>query len=239
MWTEAIETTLQKWGRKCQMLQLMCDQSASYYKRMEKWFGIPIIILGTITTSSIFIQINDCNEYKQLASGLLSLTFTLVSAIGKFVGYSELTAVFTNAARECDNLVFDIQEQLSRPRGEREPAYAFVTKVKQTLTKLKDTPPFPNRVVRQYMGKVDQHFRDIGIVPNDDLESGSGRATPDQDTEQVTTGDDGEQGARVQVRFHNNKIRLQPFSENFLGGDNGQTLKTLESRCIEFDSFYS
>jgi len=206
------------------VLQLICEQSASHFRRMEKWFGIPLIILGTITTSTIFVQINDCDQYKQLASGFLSLSLTLISAIGKFMNYNELSSVFSNAARDCDNLVIDIQEQLSRPRKDRESVYVFTTKVKQTLKQLKDTPPFPNRVVEQYIGKIDEHFRDIGIISVD-----------------VTSGEDLKSGDSPILEFTGTvpPTSMATLGESLFSTETLNILDSLEHKSEQFQTFYS
>ena len=113
MWTVDHENLLQKWGNKAQYYRILYERSSDLYKNRDRWFGVPLILLGTITTSSLFIQMDECDVVARTASGICALLFTLMSAVSNFVGYKELTATLLSTSQLYDEVVMDIQDQSS------------------------------------------------------------------------------------------------------------------------------
>jgi hypothetical protein len=163
MWNDDNERVLQAWGQKAQYYSVLNEQTAALYSRRDRWFGLPLVILGSITTSTMFIG-NDCtNDYKTIISGVLSMCCTMLTAFGKFFAYGELKLQFTHTAQMYDSVVLDIQEQLSRPRAEREDAHTFMATIKSTLSQLKKSAEIPHTVFKKYIADVDKHLEHMGI----------------------------------------------------------------------------
>jgi hypothetical protein len=166
MWVEQHEQLLKKWGVQAQYMHLMYEKAAANYRMKDQLIGIPIIVMGTITTSAIFIQIDDCSKYSQLTTGILSLFCTLCTAIHKFVGYNELTGLFSNAAQAYSDVVLDIQEQLARPRQDRLPVYDFINRIKISMRHLMTLPNIPSKILNQYLNDVEKQSALMGIPIN-------------------------------------------------------------------------
>jgi hypothetical protein len=167
MWDDANEKLLQNWGHKAQYYRILNEQAAALYKRRERWFGIPLIILGSVTTSTLFVSFGTQQDiYVNVVSAVLSMSFTLLTALGKFLNYSELTHIYSDSANKYDALVMDIQEQLSIPRLSRQDPSTFSSQVKTTMRQLKQTISVPSYVLQKYIDNVDRHFRQMGIDIN-------------------------------------------------------------------------
>ena len=163
MWCEETENLLKNWGSKAQYYQILYEQAGAMYLKYDRWFGIPLIILGTVTTSTMFIQLDECTQWQRLLSGCLAFSFTLLTAISKFIGYKDLYIKFIQTAQAYDDVVMDIQEQLNRPKKQRLAATDFVATIKIALRKLKKAPSVPEKVFRTYINNIDNHFDRLGI----------------------------------------------------------------------------
>lgn len=178
MWNDDNERVLQAWGQKAQYYSILNEQTAALYSRRDRWFGLPLVVLGSITTSTMFIGSDCTNDYRSVISGVLSMCCTMLTAFGKFFAYGELKLQFTHTAQMYDNVVLDIQEQLSRPRSEREEAHTFMATIKSTLSQLKKSAGIPHTVFKRYIKDVDKHLEHMGIdihvpssVPTDVIET--------------------------------------------------------------------
>ena len=52
-WTKYNENILKSWAQMAKMYRIMHSLCSNYYEKLEKMLGIPVIILGAITASSI------------------------------------------------------------------------------------------------------------------------------------------------------------------------------------------
>ena len=166
MWDENSENLVKSWGQAAQFYRLLNEQTAYVYHRRDRWFGLPIIVLGTVTTSTMFIQMDSCDNVKSLISGVLSLCCTLLTALGKFFAYSEMEHLHNKNAQLYDSVVLDIQEQMCLPRTSREDAITFLHGIKRRMRELKQVSTIPQSVFKQYIQNVDHHFQNLGILVN-------------------------------------------------------------------------
>ena len=166
MWDENSENLVKSWGQAAQFYRLLNEQTAYVYHRRDRWFGIPVIVLGTVTTSTMFIQMDTCDNVKSIISGVLSLCCTLLTALGKFFSYHEMENLHNKNAQLYDSVVLDIQEQMCLPRSHREDAITFMHGIKRRMRELKQVSTIPQSVFKQYIQNVDHHFQNLGIDIN-------------------------------------------------------------------------
>jgi hypothetical protein len=167
MWTVESENMLLLWGEKSQYYKLLYEQASLINIQRDKWFGVPLIILGCVVTSAAYMQLDSCGIYQRIITGSLALLFTIMTAIGKSLGVNEVGIQFYETAKSYDDVVMDIQEQLSRQRQDRLPMSDFVATIKVSLKKLKRAPVIPDAVLKNYVKDVDKHFKSLGICVND------------------------------------------------------------------------
>jgi len=163
VWTRESENMLLRWGEQSQCYKIMYEQSAQDSQRKDRWFGVPLVILGCMVTSGIFMQLDQCDIYLRFITGGLALVFTIMTAIGKTLGYSENEFRYTEIAKSYEHVVMDIQEQLSRPHNVRSNCSDFVALMKATMRDLKRAPSVPSSVYKRYISNLDEHMKHLGI----------------------------------------------------------------------------
>ena len=150
MWTKEIEELLQTWTDQARRNSILYNYAAIMYTKRDRWLRIPVIVLGTVTTSTMFIQMDNCDPIQHLITGLFSLSATLLASLGSVLEFRELAVEYKKTANEYDNLAMDIREQFSLTHDQREDAKDFVKTCKSTLKRLKNASNVPASVLQQY-----------------------------------------------------------------------------------------
>lgn len=166
MWVDETENLVVKWGSSVQYQQLIYEQAAAYYRRRDWWFGMPLTILGVVTTSTVIAQSLEQSPVSNILGGILSFSYTTLTAIGNFIGYKQVALKYEQASADASHIVLDIQEQMNRPRSKRDHAETFVHDLKTEIGKLKHIPRVPEHIFQRYIRDVDHHFSTIGIPIN-------------------------------------------------------------------------
>lgn len=165
MWTDETDVLLEAWGRDAQYHKVMYDQAEMVYRKRDTWFGLPIMFLMTLTSSSFFIQMStSCDETYQVVTGVVAMILSFFILLGKSVGYNDLSLKFHHTAASYGDVVLDIQEKLHQNVKDRGDAKHFVSKIKTTLRELKKAPSLPSHVMHSYLNDIDHHFKSFGIV---------------------------------------------------------------------------
>jgi hypothetical protein len=156
-WNTPNENLIQNWKKRAEYYQILYLTASNNVSQKEWWFGVPLIILACVTTSSIFYDLDGCNKYQQIASCTLCLLYTLLTAVGNLLKYGTKKVLYQQSAEWYGNLVLDIQEQLSRAIQDRENASDFIVSLKISLrTVKKDSPDIPESVFKQYIKDLDK-----------------------------------------------------------------------------------
>jgi hypothetical protein len=172
MWTSEAESMLERWGESAQYYKVLYSLAAEASRRRDRFFGIPLVVLGCITSSSIFIQLDECNINQRIITGSLALLLTTLTAINKTLGYSENQHIFAEVSRSYDDISFDIQEQLSRPSDDRLPCSDFVSTTKIAIRKLRHAPSLPTSVFQRYINDIDHHLQNMGLYVHNTKDTG-------------------------------------------------------------------
>ena len=83
------EDLLEGWHKGLRILQIGNFEASTYYGKLGKRFGVPVVITTSIVSSAIFATMGD-SQYSaiQLAAGLVSILATLLSSLQTFLGYA-------------------------------------------------------------------------------------------------------------------------------------------------------
>ena len=98
MWNEYNEYLIKKWSVMCKTYSIMHSISADYYNKLDRKLGIPVILLGAVSASSIFTTSSNSSEIWSYINGCLVLIMTGVSGVSKFLGTSEKFTKHTSAS---------------------------------------------------------------------------------------------------------------------------------------------
>lgn len=159
-WNHYHEELLKRWGKLSKTYSLMHSLSSQYYNSLDKKLGIPTVILGALTASSIFSSTvdDDYAVYRNYVNGGLTLVITALTGVSRFLGINEKKVKHTSASSKYNKIGMDIDTLLSFPRKEREtPPDSFINTIKTTLQNIReDSPDLPTWIVSNYINKLDE-----------------------------------------------------------------------------------
>ena len=108
------EALLKDWHTGLRLLQIGNFRASSYYAKVGKRFGIPVVITTTIVSSAIFASLGESDhKVLQLIAGFVSILSTILSSLQTFLGYSERSSSHKEAAAGYGELRTEVQVLLS------------------------------------------------------------------------------------------------------------------------------
>lgn len=107
---EKKEDLLKGWHKGLRILQKGNFIASTYYGKLGKRFGVPVVITTSIVSSTIFATIGE-SEYSgiQLVAGFVSILATVLSSLQTFLGYSERSSSHKEAAVGYGELRTEVQ----------------------------------------------------------------------------------------------------------------------------------
>lgn len=199
MWTRESELLLLRWGELSQLMSMLYQQAYQQASKKEVYVKYPAMILGVVTTSSLYTQIDSCEKIGGLISFGLSMLMTLVTAVGTYI--SKNTESYRSTSQSYDGISRDIQEQLIRPHQERVDCQEFVHRIKNEMSHLKNAPALPSGIYATYLKAVDKHLEQMGVnIFNEEMSELIDQNTP---TREVVS-------AAISARQHTGADSLRP-----------------------------
>jgi hypothetical protein len=119
LWVPHHEDLLRKWSETCKTMAVLHTRSSSYYAAWDRRLGIPMVVLGAVVASSIFISTNDPSGLLTYINGALALVITALTGIGRFLNLAELRVGHTSASNKYTAIAMNMDSALSFPRIER------------------------------------------------------------------------------------------------------------------------
>jgi hypothetical protein len=155
-WNKYHESLLQKWAQTSKTYSIMHSLSAQYYSKWDKRLGIPLILLGAGTTSSIFSS--EGSDTMTFVNGGLALSMTALIGLSKFLGFSELQVKHQTASFKYISIAMKVDTMLSFPRLERDKTpLVFLDKIKNLILEIREnTPEVRSDILKDYIQKLDK-----------------------------------------------------------------------------------
>jgi len=155
-WNKYHEHLLKKWSQMSKTYSIMHSLCAHYYANWHKRLGIPIILLGGITASSIFSSKKEDFPEWVYINGALALLMTALSGVSNFIGTAEKTSKHQNASYKYTKISMDIDTMLSFSRNERtQTPQEFISGRKIEMLEIRENAP---EVLAWVMGDYLQKF---------------------------------------------------------------------------------
>lgn len=131
---------------------------AQYYNKWNKRLGVPIVVLGAVTASSIFSGNDNESVIWRYINGSLALVVTALSGVNNFIGTMEKTTKHQNASFKYTKIALDIDTLLSFARDERHqtPQQFINTKKTEMLEIRENVPEVLSWVLSNYLKKFDK-----------------------------------------------------------------------------------
>jgi hypothetical protein len=172
-WNRYHEELLKKWAQMSKTYSIMHSLCGSYYANWHKRLGIPVVIIGGVTASSIFSSNKDNSQVWTYINGSLALLVAALSGISSFVGTAEKTNKHQNASFKYTKIAMDIDTILSFSRCERvKTPQEFIQEKKSEMLEIRENvPEVLPWVMNNYLEKFDKSLTDTKSKVNKCSES--------------------------------------------------------------------
>lgn len=161
-WNRYHEQLLKKWAQMSKTYSIMHSLCAQYYANWHKRLGIPVVIIGGITASSIFSSNKQSSEAWTYINGGLALFVAALSGVSSFIGTAEKTNKHQNASFKYTKISMDIDTMLSFGRHERtQTPQEFIQEKKSEMLEIRENvPEVLTWVMNDYLKKFDKTLTD-------------------------------------------------------------------------------
>ena len=141
-WNKYHEHLLKKWSQMSKTYSIMHSLCAHYYSNWHKRLGIPVVLLGGLTASSIFSSNNEDFPEWIYINGFLALVMTGLAGVSNFLGTAEKTTKHQTASYKYSKLSMDIDTLLSFGRDERtQSPQEFISARKMDILEIRENAP--------------------------------------------------------------------------------------------------
>lgn len=144
--SEKKEELLEGWHKGLRILQIGNFTASTYYGKLGKRFGVPVVITTSIVSSAIFATIGESQYFAiQLAAGFVSILATVLSSLQTFLGYSERSSSHKEAAVGYGELRTEVQVLLASDLPNVTDLDARIESIRTRWSALdKGSPTLPN-----------------------------------------------------------------------------------------------
>jgi hypothetical protein len=158
-WNETHTKLLQKWSKKSKVYAIMHTVAAQHYTNWNKRLGVPVVILGAITASSIFSTSHQDSsatfQTRQLINGGLALSMTVLTGVNRFMGFAEKRVEHMMASMKHTKISMNIDTLLSFTYIDRsEGPDIFINKTKTMIFEVREnSPDLPTWVIHNFIAE--------------------------------------------------------------------------------------
>jgi hypothetical protein len=163
-WNKYHEHLLKKWSQMSKTYSIMHSLCAQYYSKWNRRLGIPVVILGAVTASSIFGNTHTENSsYINYINGSLALFVTALSGINNFLGTSEKQVKHQTASFKYTSISMEIDTLLSFIRSDRSIGpQEFIREQKSRILEVRENVhevlPW---IMSEYLNKYDKSLTNV------------------------------------------------------------------------------
>lgn len=171
-WDQYHEKLLKKWAEICKTYSIMHTLCAQYYSKWHKRLGIPVVIIGGVTASSIFSSNKENSDVWIYINGSLALLVAGLAGVSNFLGTSEKTIKHQTASFKYSKIGMDIDAVLCFSRKERkESGQEYILKKKLEMLEIRENvPEVLPWVISHYINKHKSLTNNIKSTANNNYE---------------------------------------------------------------------
>ena len=171
-WTEEQEDLMEKWADMAACYRWLHDRCEKLYSKNNMGITIPVIILSTLTgTASVGLNglVGDNPEtqkYAQVGIGIVSLIAGILTTLGNFLRYAQLSESNRVAGISWGKFQRQIAVELSLHPNDRLDSMDFIKICRSELDRLiEQSPPIPDSVINAFMNE----FKDLPDLKRPDI----------------------------------------------------------------------
>lgn len=166
LWNDYHEELLKNWAEMSKTYSIMHSLCANHYAKLDKLLGIPVIILGAVTASSIFGTSNyNDNEhfYLNYINGGLALIITALTGVNKFLGSAEKRIKHQTASYKYTSIAMNIDTMLSFSRDKRrDDPQDFISIQKSKILEIRENcPEVIPKIMSSYLNNYNKSLVNI------------------------------------------------------------------------------
>jgi hypothetical protein len=163
VWSRYHENLLKKWAEMSKTYSIMHSLCAEWYSVWHKRLGVPVMIIGGVTASSIFSSNQGQDKLWTYFNGGLALLFTVLSGVSNFLDMAGKTSKHQTASFKYTKIAMDIDTMLSFGRKERQMSpQEFMHAKKVAILEIRENvPEILPWVMADYLKKFDKSLMNI------------------------------------------------------------------------------
>jgi hypothetical protein len=171
-WTEEQEDLMEKWADMAACYRWLHDRCEKQYSNSNMSMTIPVIVLSTLTgTASVGLgslvgDNPDSQKYAQIAIGGVSLIAGILTTLGNFFKYAQLSESNRVAGISWGKFQRQIAVELSLHPNDRLDSMDFIKICRAELDRLiEQSPAIPDGIVSTFM----KEFKDLPNLKRPDI----------------------------------------------------------------------
>jgi len=168
-WNSVHEKLLKKWSENAKFYSLLHTLASEYFNKWNKRLGVPTVVLGGVTASSIFGTTSaDVPSWVPYANGALVLVITALTGVTGFLGLQDKATGHDEASYRYTRIAMIIDTVLSFPRAEREekPRDFLIEMRKDLLEIRKQSYRVPSWIIADYVRNLDEKITNVTTKVN-------------------------------------------------------------------------
>ena len=166
-WTCAQEQLVKRWCQTTKTYAIMHSLCANDNALWRRAIGIPTVLIGAVTASSIFSAAESSSTVWQYINGALALSVTALSGISNFLNLDEKITKHRAASIAHTRLSYRMECMLSRPRAQRDDVVEFTTSCRKEISDIQEgMVDVSSGVMNKYMNKFDKSIVNTSVIVN-------------------------------------------------------------------------
>lgn len=171
-WTNEQEELMEKWADMAACYRWLHDKCEKHYSKSNMFITVPVIILSTLTgTASVGLSglVGDdptVQKYAQVAIGGVSLLAGILTTLGNFFRYAQLSESNRVAGISWGKFQRQIAVELSLHPNDRLDSMDFIKICRAELDRLiEQSPAVPDEIIRMFL----LEFKDLPDLKRPDI----------------------------------------------------------------------
>lgn len=162
-WNDNVEDLIKSWGEKAAHLRWLHTKTSIRWKRLSKYFTIPIIVLTTSSGVVNISQESSDNSIMLWLLGSINLFTVILIGIKEFYNPEKNAQLHRSIAKQFGAFYRQILLELTLPRSDRRPCNELLNWAKTEFDRLLfDSPHITDNIAKQFR----KHFADVDNKPD-------------------------------------------------------------------------
>jgi len=144
---------LKYWFTKCKIYYKCHKETGHYYDRLNKYMGVPAVLMGIFNTTTIFTNYNAQNQTLALVNGSACFLATILAALQNYFDLSKLANIHTKQSNGYSKIINTIEKILMYEKltNNDEISSKIIDNIMNQMELLQqDSPNIPGKIWNKY-----------------------------------------------------------------------------------------